>query len=64
MATTNKQELICEDWLSCVFKDAAIFTGVDNTTKEAEEQLATNRVHGRRHRKKELLCETGHTNDY
>ena len=52
-------------WLSCVLKDAALFTGVDNITLEAAEQKATDRVQWRGliRRKKESLCGAGHSND-
>ena len=54
-----------KNWLSCVLEDAAIFTGVDNITIEDAEQQATNRAHWRGliHRRKELLCGAGHSND-
>ena len=54
-----------KNWLACGLEDAAIFTGVDNITIEDAEQQATNMAHWRGliHRKKELLCGVGHSND-
>ena len=53
-----------KNWLSCVLEDAASFIGVDNISLEAAKH-ASDRVHWKNviHRKKELLCGAGHSND-
>ena len=51
-------------WMACVLKDAAVFTGVDNISRDAVKQLALKRVEWRNmlHRRRDV-CDAGHSND-
>ena len=51
-------------WMACVLEDAAVFTGVDNISRDAVKQLALKRVEWRNmlHRRRDV-CDAGHSND-